>query len=105
MDGEGNILVADCWNHHIQKLKTEGQFLISVGNKGNGFLQFEYPHGITYNPTNNKVYVVDDNHRVQVLNSDLAILGREVVTGIIVSLCSPLMVTLFPHLEVKEEAM
>ncbi len=67
----GNILVADCRNHRIQKLTKEGQYLTSVGTKGNGPLQFEGPRGITFNPTNNKVYVVDSNHRVQVLNSDL----------------------------------
>ncbi len=42
-----------------------------VRTRGNGPLQFEGPRGITFNPTNNKVHVVDDNHRVQVLNSDL----------------------------------
>ncbi len=68
VDSEGNILVADCWNHRIQKLTTEGQFLTSFGTEG---LQFKYPHGITFNPTNNKVYVVDSNHCVQVLYSDL----------------------------------
>ncbi len=31
VDGEGSILVADCWNHRIQKLTTKGQFLTSVG--------------------------------------------------------------------------
>ncbi len=70
-DGEGNILVADCWNHRIQKLTAEGHFITSVGTEGNGPLQFYLTRGITFNPTNNKVYVVDDNHHVQVLNSDL----------------------------------
>ena len=69
MDGEGNILVADTWNHRIQKFTAEGQFLTAVGTKGSGPLQFLHPIDITIS---DKVYVVDlGNHRVQVLNPDL----------------------------------
>ncbi len=68
--------MADCYNHRIQKFTPDGQFLKSVGTEGNGPLQFKYPDGITFNPTNNKVYVGDNwNRRVQVLNSDLDILS------------------------------
>ena len=72
VDGEGNILVTDSFNHRIQRFSSEGQFLISVGTKGSGHLQFSYPTGIAFNASNNKVYVTDaNNHRIQVLNSDL----------------------------------
>ena len=80
-DGEGNILVADCLNHRIQKLESEGQFLTSVGTKGSGPLQFHSPIDITLNASINKVYVLNEgSHRVQVLNSDLTfsnIFGKE----------------------------
>ena len=70
VDGEGNILLADCENHRIQRFTSEG--LTSVGTEGSGHLQFSYPTGIAFNASNNKVYVVDtDNHRVQILNFDL----------------------------------
>ena len=69
LDGEGNILVADCRNHRIQKCTAEGQFLAAVGS---GPLQFSHPTDIAFNTSNNRVYVMDNgNHRVQVLNSDL----------------------------------
>ena len=72
VDSEGNILVADTDNHRIQKFTTTGEFLTAVGTKGSGPLQFNFPFDVTFNATNNKVYVVDRwNHRVQVLNSDL----------------------------------
>ncbi len=72
VDGEGNILVADRNNNRIQKFAAEGQFLTSVGTYGNGRLQFRYPSGLTFNTTNDKVYVAEFfNNRVQVLNSDL----------------------------------
>ena len=72
MDGEGHILVTDCRNHRIQKLTAEGQFLNTVGTKGHGHLEFQFPKGIGFNYSNNKVYIVDSgNSRIQVLNFDL----------------------------------
>ena len=34
VDGEENILVADCHNHRIQKFTAEGLFLAAMGTKG-----------------------------------------------------------------------
>ena len=72
VDGEGNILLTDTYNDHIQKFTAEGRFLTAVGKEGSGLLQFSNPTDIAFNTINNKVYVVDcGNHRIQVLNSDL----------------------------------
>ena len=30
VDNEGNFLVADCWNHCIQKLRADGHFIAAV---------------------------------------------------------------------------
>ena len=81
VDGEGNLVVADCSNSRIQKFTADGHFLKAVGSEGSGTLQFDCPCGIAYSASNNKVYVADVwNHRVQVLNSDLTFFkqfGRE----------------------------
>ena len=72
VDWEGNILVADVGNQCIQKFTATGEFLTAVGTRGSGPLQFNLPFDVTFNATNNKVYVADhSNYRVQVLNSDL----------------------------------
>ena len=72
VDDEGNILVADCDNHRIQKFTNDGQFLQSVGTKGTGPLQFRSPSDVAFNAYNKKVYVVDNEYdRIQILNSDL----------------------------------
>ena len=58
--------------HSIRKFSPEGQLLASVGTKGTGQLQFNSPTDIAVNTSNNKVFVADtNNHRIQVLNSDL----------------------------------
>ncbi len=71
VDGEGNILVADSNNHRIQRFTSEGLFIASVST-GDENYKFYLPYGITFNHSNNKVYVVDCNHCVTVLNSDLS---------------------------------
>ena len=70
-DGDGNIIVGEAKKHSIRRYSPEGKLLASVGSKGTGQLQFDYPWDIAFNTTNKKVYVADcDNHRIQVLNSD-----------------------------------
>uniref|UniRef100_A0A1X7VRQ3 B box-type domain-containing protein n=1 Tax=Amphimedon queenslandica TaxID=400682 RepID=A0A1X7VRQ3_AMPQE len=64
------ILVSD--NHKIQKISMDGYLVASVGEKGNGPLQFNVPDGIAISPKTGQVYVADwNNHRIQVLNADL----------------------------------
>ncbi len=72
IDGDDNIYVSDREKHNVQKFTANGQFLSAVGTKGNQRLQFNAPCGLSYNNTNDKVYVSDNfNNRVQVLNTDL----------------------------------
>ena len=72
VDGEGNILVADCYNNRVQKFTAEGKFLHTVGARGHGDLEFICVKDIAINASNDMVYVVDeDNSRIQILNSDL----------------------------------
>ena len=67
LDDEGHILVADYKNHRIQKFTADGTFLAAVGSKGSGKLEFKGPKGIAFSTFNKRVYVVDENYRVQVL--------------------------------------
>ena len=72
LDRDGNIIVGENTNHSIRKYSPEGQLLASVGIGGTGPLQFNGPEEITINTRNNKLYVTDcENHRIQILNSDL----------------------------------
>ena len=50
-----------------------------MGSKGTDQLQFDSLQDISFNASNNKLYVVDLNDRIQVLNSDLtffSVFGR-----------------------------
>ena len=81
VDAVGNILVADTLNHRIHQFSSTGKHLRIVGVWGSGPLQFKFPGGIAVHPHTRKVYVADyNNHRIQVLNSDLTYsssFGRE----------------------------
>ncbi len=68
VDGEGNILVSDNGNHRVQQFTAEGIFITSVSTASYG----PHPHGIAFNRSNNKVYLVVFNDCVTILNPDLS---------------------------------
>lgn len=46
VDDDGNIVVADVRNKCIQKFTSEGKFIKTVGEEGNGCLEFSFPTGL-----------------------------------------------------------
>ena len=67
---DNHILVVD--SHRVQMFTLDGNFVESVGQKGNAPLQFYSPFGIAVHPISHQVYVADSgNHRIQILNQDL----------------------------------
>ena len=76
-DGVGNIFVADCNNHRIQKFTANGQFLSAVGTRGEGSQQFNNLREIAFNHVNKKLYVADcSDNCVLIMNSDLTFFAK-----------------------------
>jgi streptogramin lyase len=70
IDANGNLYVADRWNHRIKKFTSDGQFITKWGSYGSGDGEFDEPIGIAANDTGN-VYVVDaGNNRIQKFTMD-----------------------------------
>ena len=68
---DNHILVSDSFSNQIKVFTMDGKFCTSVGQKGNGPLQFKYPSGIAVHPSG-RVFVADtNNHRIQVLHPNL----------------------------------
>ncbi len=62
---EGNVFVADFYNHRVQKFTAEGEFLVAFGSQGDGPGMFDRPTDMAEDQEGN-VYVVDfGNDRVQ----------------------------------------
>ena len=62
------LYVSDRWNHRVQILNTELEYVNSFGCHGDGDGQFKYPNGIAQDRAGN-LYVTDtDNNRVQVFD-------------------------------------
>lgn len=83
VDGQGNIYVADTWNHRIQKFDANSKFIQEWGSFGQPSDRPEYmwgPRGIAISQ-DGRVYVTDTgNKRVVVFDSDgkfLQEFGRE----------------------------
>lgn len=72
VDKQGNIIVVDTHKHHIRKFTSSGEFIAGVGSMGSGIQQFLLPHDVAFNAADNRLYIIDENNRVQVLNSDLS---------------------------------
>ncbi len=65
VDSQGSIYVADFFNHRIQKIDSEGGFLLSFGARGDRLGQFDHPTDIAIDENDN-IYVVDfGNDRIQ----------------------------------------
>ncbi len=62
------IWVSETQNHRLKVFDSNGNYLRSIGRRGNKNLEFNFPTFIHY--SNGKIYVVDAmNFRIQILNS------------------------------------
>jgi uncharacterized protein (TIGR03663 family) len=69
VSSQGEIYVADTFNHRIQVFDADGGFLRQWGSEGNQPGQFKEPWDVAVSPEG-EVYVTDTwNHRVQVFDS------------------------------------
>lgn len=65
VDAQGNVYVADTWNHRIQKFDGQGRFLLEWGTGGlstEGKDRFWGPRGIAVGPNGN-LYITDTGNR------------------------------------------
>lgn len=72
-DAQGNVFVADTWNHRVQKFDPSGKFLLewrASGQPSDGPYGLWGPRGIAVSP-DGRVYLTDTgNKRVLVFDSD-----------------------------------
>eukprot|EP00002_Diphylleia_rotans_P037192 TRINITY_DN8286_c0_g1_i1.p1 TRINITY_DN8286_c0_g1~~TRINITY_DN8286_c0_g1_i1.p1 ORF type:complete len:443 (+),score=91.95 TRINITY_DN8286_c0_g1_i1:58-1386(+) len=67
-----SVGVSHLLHHPMRDPTTINKPVFSVGSKGKGPLQFQYPLGITMNPITSEIYVAEcDNTRIQILTPDL----------------------------------
>jgi 6-bladed beta-propeller len=71
-DTQGNVFVADGYgNSRVAKFSKDGEYLKTVGTRGNGPDQFSTPHTIA-NDAKGNIYVGDrGNNRIKVYDPDL----------------------------------
>lgn len=74
-DSKGNMYVLDWGNYRIQKIDPEGNFLLSIGRRGEGPGEFASP-GVFQTDIHDRLYVGDNRtNRIDVFNVDGTYLG------------------------------
>jgi hypothetical protein len=67
-DSQGNIYIVDGGNNRIQKFRSDGQYLQTIGRKGQGPGEFESPYDIWLDSEEN-IYV-SEGMKIQIFNKD-----------------------------------
>lgn len=71
LDRDGNVVVADSFNHRLQFFDPDGNFLRTFGGPGRGEGKFTAPVGVTVARLTNTLYVADTgNDRIQAFALD-----------------------------------
>jgi len=70
VDSGGYVYVADTYNHRIQKLTSDGQFVTKWGSYGSGDGQFDNPSGIAIDGSGNLYVVEIGSDRIQKFKSN-----------------------------------
>ena len=66
----GNNIVISQSNDSILNYQLDGKFISRIGKSGKGKLEFNLPHGLTFNQ-NGDLYICDsNNNRVQILSKE-----------------------------------
>lgn len=69
-DSQGNMYILDSGNHRIQKFNPDGQYVATIGRKGQGPAEFYFPVSIDID-SKGYLYVSDPlNKRIQILTPD-----------------------------------
>ena len=68
LDAEGNLFVLDTGNHRIQKFSPSGDYLTTIGRKGQGPGEFNYPGSLDIDENGVLVVASSFIHKIQFLN-------------------------------------
>ncbi|MCH7781640.1 NHL repeat-containing protein, partial [candidate division KSB1 bacterium] len=69
-DNEGFIYLMDSGNNRIQKFDSDGKFVQTIGRKGQGPVEFEFPMSLNIDKDSNLVINDMGNNRAQVISKD-----------------------------------
>lgn len=73
LDNESNVYVCTIGDDRLHKFSPDDKLLASVGSKGKGANEFDFPNGNCFH--DQKLYVCDsENYRIKVYDSDLNLL-------------------------------
>ena len=73
----GDRILISQGNNCILNYQLSGKFISKIGSRGNGELEFDCPHGLTIDESNENIYVSDcNNNRIQILSQDFRFISQ-----------------------------
>ena len=70
VSNSGEVVVSECWNHHVSVYSREGSHIKSFGSKGPNEGQFYSPHGVAITSDNHILIADKNNYRIQMFSMD-----------------------------------
>lgn len=88
-DNEGNIYILDTKDYCIKKFSPDGKFINKFGRKGQGPVEFQYPHFIDIDNKNN-LYVYEYS-TIQIISKDGSFIKKTVLPDVRASFYKTMM--------------
>lgn len=78
VDKDGCIYVVDSGNHRVQKFDDKGEYLLSIGNRGQGPGEFSRPFKVRIDNQSGNIYVFDVSRKILIFDHAGKHLGEDI---------------------------
>ena len=75
----GDIYISDSGNYRVQCFDKNGNYLLTIGRKGQGPGEFNYPFELQIDDETGKIYVNDDSRKIKIFNKEGNYINKDII--------------------------
>ena len=75
----GNIYISDSGNYRVQCFDKNGNYLLTIGRKGQGPGEFNYPFELQIDDETGKIYVNDDSRKIKIFDKEGNYINKDII--------------------------
>ena len=75
----GDIYISDSGNYRVQRFDKNGNYLLTIGRKGQGPGEFNYPLELQIDDETGKIYVNDDSRKIKIFNKEGNYINKDII--------------------------